>query len=384
MTPERVLFVNHTSRIAGAEMVLLDVVKAWPGASAFLFEQGPLNQALERQGLHVLASRRGEGLSGIRRDSGLWHAAPLAWRLAALVFELAGVARRHDVVYANSQKAFVVAALATVIARRPLIWHLHDIIDGAHFGAAQRRLQVTLANRRATRVVVPSQAAADAFVAAGGRKDLVEVVPNGIDIVRDDHTRDQLRDELGLPQGPLVGVFSRLAPWKGQHVVLQALSRLDGVHCAIVGDALFGETDYAERLHKLVGDLGLESRVHFLGHRSDVPRLMRAVDVMVHPSVDPEPFGRTLVEAMLAGVPIVATDAGAAADILDAGAAGTLVPPNDPDALATAVSRVLGQPDALRAQLQYAATRARQRYSVAAMLTAISGLVGRTALGARP
>ena len=75
---------------------------------------------------------------------------------------------------------------------------------------------------------------------------------------------------------------------------------------------------------------------------------MRAVDVMVHSSVDPEPFGRTLVEAMLAGVPVVATDAGAAADILDAGAAGTLVPPGDPMPWRRAVARVLGQPDALQ------------------------------------
>ncbi len=233
-------------------------------------------------------------------------------------------------------------------------------------------------------MVVPSQATADAFVAAGGRKDLVQIVPNGVEIATDDRSREQLRDDLGLPKGPLIGVFSRLSPWKGQHVVLQALPRLDGVHCIIVGDALFGETDYAERLRSMVGDLGIDSRVHFLGHRSDVPRLMRAVDVMVHPSVDPEPFGRTLVESMLAGTPVVATDAGAAADILDGGTAGTLVPPNDADALAKAVARVLGQPEALQRQLQYAEKRARRHYSTDAMVATISGVIGRTSVGARP
>ena len=93
-----------------------------------------------------------------------------------------------------------------------------------------------------------------------------------------------------------MGVFSRLAAWKGQHVVVQALAHLPEVNCIIVGDALFGEQAYAERLTTLINDLGLAGRIHFLGHRADVPKLMRAVDVMVHPSIAPEPFGRTLVE----------------------------------------------------------------------------------------
>ncbi len=84
------------------------------------------------------------------------------------------------------------------------------------------------------------------------------------------------------------------------------------------------------KLNRMVADLGLGDRVHFLGQRGDVPRLMRAVDAMIHPSIDPEPFGRTLVEAMLADVPVIATDAGAASDILEAGKAGTLVPPGEP------------------------------------------------------
>jgi glycosyltransferase involved in cell wall biosynthesis len=379
MQAPRVMFVNHTSKIAGAELVLLDLVQPWHRASAFLFEDGPLNGAMSRLGLHVITSRWGKGLAGIRRDGSLWKAVPLACRLGAIVTEIGYAARRHDVIYANSQKAFVLAAFASVIARRPLVWHLHDIIDGAHFAGAQRRLQVALANRLAARVVVPSEAAAAAFAAAGGRRDLIEVVPNGVSVAPDESSRAQLRKQLGLPDAPLVGVFSRLAPWKGQHVVLRAIASLPGVHCLVVGDALFGETEYAASLRQLASDLGVAERVHFLGHRNDVTRLMRAVDVMVHPSVDPEPFGRTLVEAMLAKVPVIATETGAASDILDAGAAGTLVRPNDADAVAKAIARVLADPQALKKQLDHAAMRAATHYGVSRMLDSVSDLIRRVA-----
>ena len=382
MSADRVLFVDHTGQIGGAELILLDVVAGRHQSSVFLFETGPLIRALAERGPRLLISKWGKGLSQFRRDSSWRSALPLLGRLAAVTVDIARAARSHDLVYANSQKAFVLSAIAATLARRPLVWHLHDIISGAHFGVMQRRVQVTLANLCAAKVIVPSQAAAAAFVAEGGRKDLVDVVPNGLDVAPESRSPNEIRNELGLPLGPLIGVFSRLAPWKGQHVVLQALAQLPDVSCIIAGDALFGEQAYGDYLAKLVGELGLQGRVHFLGQRSDVPRLMRAVDAVIHPSIDPEPFGRTLVEAMLAGVPVIATDAGAASDILEAGRAGTLVPPGDAEALAAAVKRVLSRPADLVGQLDYAIARARSHYGLAQMLQSISGLIGRLATGA--
>jgi glycosyltransferase involved in cell wall biosynthesis len=375
MSPPRVLFVCHTGSISGAELVLLDLVQPWAGESAFLFEDGPMHQALAARGLRVTISRWGQGLSDVRRDSSILKVIPVIGRLSAIVIELVRAARRHDVVYANSQKAFVLSAVAATLARRPLIWHLHDIINGVHFGAMQRRVQVTLANLCASKVIVPSKAAADAFIAEGGHEKLVAIVPNGLDVLPDASTPAEIRHELNLPEGPLVGVFSRLAAWKGQHVVLQALAQTPGVGCIIAGSALFGEEPYADRLNRMVVDLGLVDRVHFLGQRSDVPQLMRAVDAVIHPSIDPEPFGRTLVEAMLADVPVIATDTGAASDILEAGKAGTLVPPGDADALAAAISKVMSRPPELAAQLQYADARARSHYGVAQMLQTVSALI---------
>ena len=376
MAAPRVLFVNQTGVMSGAEYVLASLAGGFPGASAFLFEDGPLAAALTAKGLNVTVAPPGAQLGAIRRDQSLLAALPLASRLFRLIMAIAGAARRHDVAYANSQKAFMLSAIASVLFRRPLIWHLHDIMDERHFGKTQRRLQIALANRRARRVIVPSSAAADAFIQAGGRADLVTVVPNGIALAP---PAPKSRAEFGLPEGPLVGVFSRLAPWKGQHVVLEALAKVPGLQCVLAGSALFGEDAYKARLEADVVRLGLSDRVTFLGQRSDVPVLMQAVDAVIHPSVDPEPFGLTLVEAMLAGTPVIATDAGASFEILDGGRAGTLVPPSDAGALSTILSAFFADPAPFREKADLASARVRSVYSLDHMIETVSRHIGEAA-----
>ncbi|GJE11493.1 MULTISPECIES: glycosyltransferase [Methylobacterium] len=378
-THPRVLFVSHTGTMSGAELVLRDAVRPWAGSTALLFEDGAFAGALRDLGLKVRLARSGAALTGLRRDASPLRALPMLGRLGGLALEVARAARACDVVYANSQKAFLLASLPARLVGRPLIWHLHDILDGAHFGRAQRLVQARLANLCAARVVVPSQAAADAFLRAGGRPSLVTVVPNGLDLDRDPRPAAALRAELGLPAGPLIGVFSRLAPWKGQDVVLEALAELPGVRCIVVGAPLFGEDAYAAHLRDRAAARGLSDRVLFLGQRGDVPALMQAVDAVVHPSVDPEPFGRTLVEAMLAGVPVIATDAGASAEILDGGAVGTLVPPRRPDRLAAALAELFDAPDAFVARTRRARERAIARYGAAEMQRALADLILRVA-----
>ncbi|MBB4066541.1 glycosyltransferase family 4 protein [Gellertiella hungarica] len=377
----RVLFVSQTGVMSGAEYVLASLTEGWAGASAFLLEGGPLEDVLRKNGLSVEVAPAGAQLGAIRRDQSLLKALPLVLRLQRLVLAIIRAARRHDIVYANSQKAFLLSALASHFFRRPLVWHLHDIMDERHFGRKQRLIQIALANRRAASVIVPSKAAADAFVAAGGRRDLVRVVPNGIALAPPPALS---REALGLPPGPLVGVFSRLAPWKGQHVVIEALKACPGIRCILVGSALFGEDAYRDRLLAMVAEQGLSERVTFLGQRSDVPTLMQAVDAVIHPSVDPEPFGLTLVEAMLAGTPVIATDAGASAEILAGGQAGTLVPPGDAAALAGALRGFFDDPAPSRQKAALARERVGAVYGIARMRETVLGLVAAVQAGRRP
>lgn len=379
MSVPNVLFVTHSGAISGAELVLLDLISACPQAGAFLFVHSGLSEALSNRGAKVYHARFGTKLQSITRESSLGAATPLAVRIAAITGELTMLARRYDLVYANSQKAFVVAAIAAWMAKRPLIWHLHDIISSAHFGAGQRRLQVSLANRFSHLVLVPSHAASSAFIAEGGRAELTCVVPNGLAFDAPEPAGVAERGDLGVPKAPVIGVFSRLAPWKGQHVVLRAVARLRNVRCIVVGAAMFGEQAYEESLHKLAEELGISDRVVFFGHRSDVPRLMCAVDIVIHPSVEPEPFGRTLIEAMLVGRPVIATDAGASTEILAGGSMGALVQPGNDQDLADAVVRVLTEGAARKDQLKEARHRAQSLYDVEIMRSAILDKINRVA-----
>ena len=173
----------------------------------------------------------------------------------------------------------------------------------------------------------------------------------------------------------MIGVFGRLTPWKGQEVLLAALGRpaLAACHAVVVGEALFTDEDrhYAAALRERADTPALAGRVRFLGHRDDIPALMKACDVVVHTSTQPEPFGRVIVEGMLAGKPVIATDAGGAREIITHEQTGLLVPPGDAAALAAAVAQL--RADSLFAEQLAAAGRAVavERFTVTAMVNGV-------------
>jgi glycosyltransferase involved in cell wall biosynthesis len=355
VTAPRVLFVDHTGALGGAELYLLDVVRLYPGeAHVVLFETGPFADRLREAGASVEVLKAEGALLDMRRSDGLPGALRALPGILSLAVRLARRARHYDVVFANSQKALIIGAMAAWLARRPLVWNLHDILTADHFSALNRKVAVTIANRFARRVIVNSEATLRAFREAGGAAETCTVVYNGVDLAPFDAVRQEdavaLRCALGLEGIPVIGVFSRLAPWKGQHVVVEALPQLPGVHAVLVGSALFGEEAYEEELRRLCERFGVADRVHLLGFRRDVAPLMKCCDVVVHSSVSPEPFGRVIIEAMAAGRPVVATRAGGALEIVTEGETGLLVEPGDSGGLARSVATILGD-DELRSHL---------------------------------
>ena len=355
MTTQRILFLDHTAVLGGAELCLLDVAAYFrEGSLVALMEDGPLREALERRGVRVTVLASGGSLRQVKRESAVPGFAAVGAVLNA-AREVARLARDYDVVYANSQKAFVVACVSAAFARRPVLWHLHDILDKRIFSRVNIGVDVFLANHVASRVIANSQATASALRANGGTRVPVDVVYNGLDpAVADTVTAADaasMRASLGLGKGPLLGLFGRLAPWKGQHVAIQALALIDvdtDVELVIVGDALFGEESYAAELRALVAKYELAKRVHFLGFRNDVPVLMRMVDVLIHTSTAPEPFGRVIVEGMLAERPVIATAGGGASEIVRPGVTAWQIQPNSPVDLATAILDVIDDPSRAR------------------------------------
>lgn len=369
----RVLFVNHTAVLGGGELSLLDLATAYcDTCQVLLFDQGPFVQRLQEAGVNVtvkaapaetLAAKASGGLGAVKVLPGLWQ---MAQRIKQ-------ESQHFDIVHTNSQKAFVAGAIAHFLGGPPVVWHLRDILTANHFSPLNRRLAVTLANRQASRVIVNSQATGAAFVAAGGNPDLVSVIYNGISAAPFDELKEgdrtTIRATLNLAEEtPVVGLFSRLSYWKGQHVLLEALRQHPEVHALLVGDALFGEDAYVADLKALATHPDLNGRVHWLGFRDDIPQLMQACDIVVHTSTAPEPFGRVIVEGQLAQRPVIAAADGGAVELIEDGQTGRLVLPGDAEALAQAIQELLIQPEQARAIAQRGYHHAKTTFSLNSLL----------------
>lgn len=345
----KVLFLDQTAELGGGELSLLSEVTHLPHeCSVLLFESGPLCELLANAGVAVEVISNPFGAIAIRRGSGLLASLMAIPVVLSLVFLVASRARKHDIIYANSQKAFVVGAFAAAVSRRPLVWHLHDILDAAHFSSLMRRAAIVLANWKAKRVIVNSRATGAAFTKLGGDATRVSLAYQGLDdapfdVVPLDEIA-AIRAELNAGTHRLIGVFGRLSAWKGQAIFIDAIARLPDVIGVIVGGALFGEEAYAAELSRKVETLGLGSRIRFLGFRNDIPALMRSMDIIVHSSIAPEPFGRVVVEGMLAGKPVIASAAGGVLEIIENGKTGWLVEPGNAEALAETLRTVLENP----------------------------------------
>lgn len=377
----KILFLDQSGKPGGAELCLIDIAKPYRDSCLVgLFVDGDFRQLLEQQQIpvEVLAT---EAIA-VRKESNLIQSLSSVTALLPLIAKVVQKARQYDMIYANTQKALVVGALASFLSRRPLVYHLHDILSTDHFSPTNLKVAVTLANRFASLVIANSKASQAAFLAAGGRSDIIDVVYNGFEpeVYQSDRTNvSQLKTQLELDGQFIVGHFSRLSPWKGQHILIEALTYCPkNVTAILVGDALFGEQEYVEQLHKQVAELGLENRVKFLGFRSDVPQLMAICDLVAHTSIAPEPFGRVIVEAMLSGTPIVAAQSGGAIELIEPGINGFLVPPGQPHKLAEVINICHDQPESTIAIAQSAQEMATRRFNQTNIDRQIADLLGRT------
>ena len=328
----RILYIDQTAELGGAELSLFAEVTNLPHqASVLLFQDGRLREMFQAAGIAVEVLASAAAARDVKKGSGLVAVLAAAPAVLRLVFAVAARAKKHDLIYANSQKAFVVGALAAALTGKRLVWRLRDVLDEMHFSAALIKIVVRLANWKANCVIANSQATKRAFGQAGGDLSRAFVAYPGIDerpfaVVTDEQVA-AMRAELGAGDAKLVGVFGRLSAWKGQDVFVEALARVPGAVGVIVGSALFGEEAFEAALREKILALGMQDRIRLLGFREDIPVLMRAMDVVVHCSVAAEPFGRVVVEGMMAGKPVVASRAGGVMEILEDRVTGFLVAP---------------------------------------------------------
>lgn len=180
------------------------------------------------------------------------------------------------------------------------------------------------------------------------------------------------------PDDLVVGMMGRIEPWKGQRDVLQALRLLapqfPRLRCLIAGTPELDGQWYLDELKGLAQSLDLGDIVRFVGYQDNTPLFLSALDVLVHASVQPEPFGRVLIEGMAAGLPLVAANAGGVPEIVVDGQTGLLTPPAQPTALADALARVLANPAEGQAMGQAGRMRAQTLFAIDSQIAAIESI----------
>jgi glycosyltransferase involved in cell wall biosynthesis len=281
------------------------------------------------------------------------------------------------------------AALAAHKRGVPVIWHVREVLGDL---GPVRMLQAHLINRLSTRIIANSDASGEPFAESG---KLVRIY-NGIntDLFRPgtQEERSTARSELGLPEGALVvGMVGSVQALKGHFLMLDAFenlcNRFPDVRLLLVAGGV--PEGYAEswkgkvkrilkRPYGLLEDLlkraeqrGLMDRIHVTGYRLDVHRVLWAMDVLAFPSQKPEGFGRPIVEAMSAGLPVVAVNVGASPELLLHSETGLLAPPGDARALADALGWILARPDLRDTMGAAGRQRAVTRFSEATYVAAV-------------
>ncbi|WP_013588580.1 glycosyltransferase family 4 protein [Paraburkholderia phenoliruptrix] len=365
-----VLFVDQSGQLGGAEFALLQLAEHYPShMEVVLLADGPFRLRLEALGARVQIINDAS-VSGIARQASALNCLRVLPGIVRQVRAIAARAQAFDMLFVNTQKALVLGALGKALHRKPVVWYQHDILTREHFGRVQLAVVKWAVRLAVDQVIVNSRASAKSLAALTGRAaDTAPVVYNGIDASAfncvDGTDMGMLRQRLGLPEHAwLAGLFGRLAPWKGQHIALEALTRLPDAHLVLVGAPLFGEDAYAQRLRDEASALGIAERVHFAGFQDDIPAWMKAMNVILHTSTEPEPFGRVIVEGMAAGRPVIAAAAGGVTEIVRHGRNGWLVKPGDAAVLADAIGVLRNDPALAQRLAQQALLDAQAEFSV--------------------
>ncbi|HYY57113.1 MAG TPA: glycosyltransferase family 4 protein [Pyrinomonadaceae bacterium] len=362
----RILHISSARALGGGERHLADLVNALANRGhdvhVALAPRSPLREelsALPERNLVALPLRNA-------LDVGSAHA-------------LARLVRRHDVeiVHAHMARDYPLAAYAArrnAQARLVITRHVLFPLSRLH----------TWTLSSVARVVAVSHAVARAL--HGQRifaAEKISVIPNGIDTGRFDPAargfdRNSFRRNLKIAPGRLlVGTVGEINRLKGQEEFLRAASllaaRLPRADFVIAGEDFSRTGEHRARIVKLVGELGLEGRVHLTGWLEDVAPLLCALDLFVSASRT-ESFGLAIVEAMASGLAVIATATEGAREIVEDGATGMLVPVGDLEALAEAIARLLEDEQARERMGQRARVAARERFSLERMVEATESI----------
>jgi glycosyltransferase involved in cell wall biosynthesis len=331
-----ILFVHQGYELYGSDRTLVQSVQAavsqWPDAeiTVLIPQDGPLRRALQTEVRDVRVVEL-----AILRKSDLKTITPA--RLFRAILKVATARRmmmRYDVTYINTT-VVLDYILAACLASRPRVVHVHEIPTGA-----ARLFFIALLSLSRALLIFNSEATRRSFFTPFWQR--TAVVRNGV-AHRPLATR-QVHDGLNLL------LMGRWNGWKGQELLLQAVAGLPveqrkQVRVRLVGSVFGQQSHFAARLEQLVDELHLQGAVEMPGFAADPGEHYAWADVVVVPSIKPEPFGLVAIEGMRAGRCVIAANHGGLAEIVVDGVTGSLVEPGSVGALRGAIERSLKEPE---------------------------------------
>jgi glycosyltransferase involved in cell wall biosynthesis len=377
-----VFFHAYPHQYAGAQRLThalaVELAQRGHRATVVLTDEGPFAEQLRAGEVAVRIvpappSWRAYGHSLERSGAmGAVASLPRYWLELRRVFRSLGA----DVVHVNDHRGILLAGMGAVLARKPVVWHLH--------GSYPSRAITTLGRLLATRIVVVSEATSREQQWLPSRGEKVTVLHNGLIALA---PRDGA-ETAGRSNGAthkLVVTGARRHPDKGLDVLIRAAAILrtgePRLRVVIAGASQPGYEAHEAELHALTRALGLEETVAFAGFVRDPLELWRSADVYVQPSRR-EPFGLGVIEAMSVGTPVVTTAVGGMREIVQAERNGLQVEADDPEALAAAIGSVLGDTQ-LASRLSQAGRVRADAFSMATMVDRLLEIYERAAGGAK-
>jgi glycosyltransferase involved in cell wall biosynthesis len=366
----RICFVSSLSELGGAEVCLLDTIEVlrerhpeWE-LSLIPPGDGSLASRARELGIRVATIPLPTSLSHVGDSQfrrGTANMVSLALNLVSSIPACAAYRQRlnqwlracnPDVLYANGFKAQIVAAMAKPHSSR-LVWHTHDYVSSRPIVAKLFRQYA----RRCDRLIANSKSVAEDIrsVLGPNRISPVDVIYNAVDVDRFSPRGERLDlDRMSgmepAPPGSVrVAFIATMAWWKGHRTYLEAMSRLRSlpIRGYVIGGPIYrtiGSESSLSDLREQAKQLAIGNRVGFTGVLPDVAAAIRSVDVVVHASTRPEPFGRVLIEAMACGKPVITTGLGGSAEIVSGGPGTLKFWPGEADDLAKAIAKVVRDP----------------------------------------
>jgi glycosyltransferase involved in cell wall biosynthesis len=376
----RVLYVHSGNDIYGASRSLLRLVtgldRRLVDPHVALPSEGELAGKLRQSGIDVAILPDLRVISRpILRSWRLW---PFIIGLPLSILRLSRFIRRNrfDIVHTNTG-VVVSSGAAARLAFVPHVWHVRDSFR--QFGALWP-MYARYVRWSSAWVVCVSRSVAEQF---GPARDHLTVIHNALPaeacVPAPDEAIRQFRWRWALNGKQVVGLVGRIKlERKGHEVLAHAaallMPKFDNLRFLVVGSPFPGNEEHLEQLLRLVKSLGVAERFIFVGEQDDVKPAYGAMDMLVVPSCDPEPFAGVVLEAMALGLPVIGSRIGGTPEQIEDGVSGLLTTPGDAGELAAAVERVLVEDDLRRRLSAGARCAVRDRFMFDVMLKKVMAL----------